>query len=362
MGTILPESSTFDPQIVSPNPGEDVRASDSAGIAYLIAGVDFNGGVIYVGSNPLARVRHLGGISMSLLVTVAGTDITVQLGTDGSGNVLSTANNVVTAFMANAMATALATASAQGTGASLAGINTVYLSLSQDVIGSVRPPFQHITNRTRYLYNKITGILAGTLSVKALTADGTGDLVVAPTPGNVTASNDMIASQDITAINGSIGAFNGDVFALAGNVQAITADVIAGNELNGDHLQVARDVGGTTLPNLTVPLGQGNVGNILYGWAHVDGSAAAPAYTNRGSLNVSTIAHTADGRYTITFKTSVTRYSAMVSAAFQFGSNGYHALTEDPAVSLNPLTLNVQVFDTAANDKDGVFTLWVVAE
>lgn len=356
MGTILPESSTFDPQIVSPNPGEPVRASDSAGIAYVIAGIDFNGGVIYVGINPSARVRHLGGLSQTLAVTVVGTDITVQLGTDAMGNVTSLANQVVTAFMGNAAAVALATASAQGTGNSLAGINATFLALSQDVIGSIRPPLQHITNRTRYLH----GIDQGLISVKNIYADGVGGGAngsVGADIGStaaVRAGTQMVAQTNISSINGLIQTLhpvNGDIHAAhdlnSDNDLNVGNNAYVNNLTQTNYAQIQRARGGTTLPNLTIPIGELNQGNMISGSARV-APAVTPTVTFLGGLNVNTITHPSVGLYRFTFFNNLSSW-INIHLSRQTGSPAPFKLDYN-IISLSPVIIDV---DTNGVDSIG---------
>lgn len=331
MGTILTEVSNFDPQIICPNPGEPVRASDTIGTLYLIAGIGVNGGVLYAALSPLARVQHLGGIGMSLSVTVVGNDITVQLATDGMGNVTSTANQVVTAFNANAMATALATATAQGTGTGIAGVNPNFVSIGQDAVGSIRPGFQHFTNRTRYLFNQVNGILFGTLSLKSLNVDGVGGVTIVSSAGDIQASHDITAINSLFAgnrlqVQNNIISLAGNIAALMGNIQAVIGDVLAGNdvsaghdviaanELNGDHLQVNRSVSGTTLPNTTVPLGQGNIGNLILGSAIVIGDNGAGTFTFQSGMNVASISRINHGNCQIVFNINATYVFPQVTA------------------------------------------------
>lgn len=182
MGTILTPTDSFD-AVVSPNPFEPVRASGALGVSYMIAGLDANGGVIYTANATGVRIRHLGGISMTLAVTVSGNDITVQLGTSAGGAITSTANNVVAAVNA---ATILVTATAQGTGLGLAGVFTNFMPLTDDPFGSVRPPFQSLTNQSTWLRN---GVVLGTRTVAKLHADGAGANASAAANGEVLANN-----------------------------------------------------------------------------------------------------------------------------------------------------------------------------
>lgn len=195
MGTILIPTDTFD-AVVSPNPFEPVRASGAVGVFYVIAGLDANGGVVYTPNAAGVRVRHLGGMGMTLGVTVSGNDITVQLATTVAGAITSNANAVVAAV--NVAASALVTASAQGTGLGLAGVNVNFMPLTDDPFGSVRPPFQSLTNQATWLRN---GVVLGTRTVRKLHADGTGAVASLGANGEVLANN---AIQ--VALNASQGA------------------------------------------------------------------------------------------------------------------------------------------------------------
>src|SRR5687767_4956126 len=74
--------------------------------ATLISRVNAHGWIVYraiaggTGGNAI-RVRHLGGVSQALAVSVSGNDITVQLGTNGSSVVTSTTNDVIAAVNAH---------------------------------------------------------------------------------------------------------------------------------------------------------------------------------------------------------------------------------------------------------------------
>lgn len=155
MGTILTESSTFDAQITVPNPGEPVRAGGGVGNSVDIPGFngDPNGRITYTSVVAFVRVEQLGGISMTLGVTISGNDVIVQLGTDAGGNITSTASAVVT--QVNAVASAFCSAITQGTGAGTPGISG-FVELSYGSVGSVRPMEQSLTNRTRYLFDNLS--------------------------------------------------------------------------------------------------------------------------------------------------------------------------------------------------------------
>jgi hypothetical protein len=196
MGTRLNENASYD-SVLSPNPLEPVRAGAGETIgsaAYTIQGINVNGDLNYTPQVVGVRIKHLGGISMALSVTVAGSDITVQLATDGSGNVTSTANAVKIAYDAVAAAVALAVVQVGGTGAGLAGVFSSFMPLTDDAFGSVRPSIQTMMNNDSFMYSKVYGILNGTVdpafpaapnqrSLKALYVDGTGDNIVTATSG-----------------------------------------------------------------------------------------------------------------------------------------------------------------------------------
>lgn len=150
MGTTLQESRTWT-QVTSPNPGEPVRAGGGIGTPITIPGTGANGGVTYTPLVASVRVRHLGGVSQTLAVSVAGNDITVQLGTDGAGNVTSTADDVAVEVGGDAGAAALVSVDVTGDGTGLAGISTVWTTLGGGVLGSIRTGLQNLADRTRYL-------------------------------------------------------------------------------------------------------------------------------------------------------------------------------------------------------------------
>lgn len=191
-------------QPLSPNPLEPVRAGAGEVIgsaAYTIQGLNINGDLNYTPQVAGVRIRHLGGMSMALAVTVAGSDITVQLATDGSGNVTSTATAVKTAYDAVAAAVALAVVQVGGTGAGLAGVFSSYMPLTDDAFGSIRPSIQTMMNNDSFMYAKVYGILNGTVdpafpafpggnqrTLRTLYVDGVGDQIVnlaTPTPPRV---------------------------------------------------------------------------------------------------------------------------------------------------------------------------------
>ena len=359
MSTILTEVSTFTPTVITPNPGEPIKASDTIGTSYLIAGVDFNGGVIYVGKNPNVRVRHLGGISMALAVTVLGDDITVQLATDGTGNVLSTANQVVIAFNLVVAATDRATATAQGTGASIAGIMTSFMKIGDDTFGSIRPALQSLANRTRYLFNKVIGMLFGTLTFKSLKVDGTGDLAAVSSPGDISSSRDMNSGRDIsstrdifsgrdTVAQRHIISNTGNISALSGNIQSVTGELI------GQSLQLNDVGGGTTLPTPTIPLGVGYIGNIVRGAASID-AAGSLVY----GININDVTKTAKGKYTVKLNNNCQHPIVCCSVGQIVLSQ---AFAQYEIVTTTPLTISISIIDTAVGFSDRNFSIIVVGE
>ena len=182
MGTTLTPVSSFD-AVVCPNPGEPIRAGGGIGTKITVAGVTTDGELNYTGLVSGARVKHLGGASKTLAVTVAGNDVTVQLGTDAGSNVTSTATDVVNKILTVPAALALLSVTAGGTGL---GTPTVvdWVKLGAGPVGSIRISLQALLNRTKYIYDKI---IFGLLSFKSLTIDTTGETVVTPTPGQGTA-------------------------------------------------------------------------------------------------------------------------------------------------------------------------------
>lgn len=94
-----------------------------------IAGSGANGSVVYrslLDANTAIEVQHQNlGISQTLTVLVSGNRITVNLGTDGSGVITSTAANVAAAVTASVAASALLTATPTGDGTGLAGVSEV---------------------------------------------------------------------------------------------------------------------------------------------------------------------------------------------------------------------------------------------
>lgn len=351
MSTILTEVSTFTPTVITPNPGEPIKASDTIGTSYLIAGVDFNGGVIYVGKNPNVRVRHLGGMSMALAVTVLGDDITVQLATDGTGNVLSTANQVVIAFNLVVAATDRATATAQGTGASIAGIMTNFMKIGDDTFGSIRPALQSLANRTRYLFKKVIDMLFGTITFKSIRVDGTGDLAAVTSAGDIVASRDIsslrdtaaardvVAVRDVVSGTGDISCLAGNIAALIGNVSAAN-DLLAGNRVQADFAELTTNIGSAILPNSTNALGKFYKDMMPVAFARIasDGSLIY-------GVNINTITHPATGKYRVVLNVSLIYFTnILITAKANMASI---SATNYDIVSTSPATIDIAVVEVA---------------
>ncbi len=134
-----------------------------------IPGADANGGVVYtavIAGPSTVQVRHVvAGLNTVLNVVVAVNQITVNLGTNGSGQAISTALQVAAAVLAHAPAAALVFAVATGTGlgkAAAAGYTALtggLLATGTNVVLS-------------YAYDRVEGITALRVAV----------LGAAPTP------------------------------------------------------------------------------------------------------------------------------------------------------------------------------------
>lgn len=147
----LPEIKSFD-VVPCPQPSEGVKATGEDGASYIINGATATGDVRYFKITDGVRIRHLGGTSTALAVSVAGLDVTVQLATNALSVVTSTANDVVNLINATPAVLLLLNAlvgNAPGTG--IAGIWTPYMDLSGDIKGSIRPGLQALTNRDRFI-------------------------------------------------------------------------------------------------------------------------------------------------------------------------------------------------------------------
>lgn len=93
----------------------------------LIRGSDSNGGVIYANRGAVedkVEVEHVAaGLSTSLAVTTLGNRVSVALGTNGSGEVISSAASVVSAVNADVDASVLLFASVDFAGTGVAGVS-----------------------------------------------------------------------------------------------------------------------------------------------------------------------------------------------------------------------------------------------
>lgn len=84
-----------------------------------LTGLHDSAGTVRYANKPgeVARIQHVqAGLGTSLSISVVGSDITVNLATDGIGNVATTANALVAAVVADVSASALVTVSAPGAG------------------------------------------------------------------------------------------------------------------------------------------------------------------------------------------------------------------------------------------------------
>lgn len=321
MGTILTESDVFGGPVVHPNPQEIVSAAISMG-AYRIKGTATpDGDLIFSGAtNSNVRVRTLGGVSMALGIVVVGNDISIQLATDGLGNPTSLANAVVALYAGTPAAVALASLVAGGAGTGICGIQPVYMRIGDDDTGSIRPMMQNIINRTRYLYNRVIGILFGTKTLKSLYVDGVGDNAIAYTAGSIFASNNLITDNNVTAKNnvvallGNVNSASGNVNAFL-NVNALTGDVIAANEVKGDHLQVDKTLSMVALPTTTYPLGYAARGSVVAGAIFLKGFAA-PGYDLVSAINVASVSHPTTRKYTVVFNFTATYAYASISPTY----------------------------------------------
>lgn len=174
MGTKLTPSAilTF-ADVVTPNPGEIVRATGGLGVAYRIAGPTSTGDVYYTGNVSGISVVHLGGINKTLLATLIGSLVQIQLGTNGAGTPTSTPIDIKNELLAKGISVLTPTYFG-GTG--IAGIWETPLKLDGDILGSIRPALQQLLDRTEYLFQ---GIIGGKRSLLGLFVDGTGDATVA---------------------------------------------------------------------------------------------------------------------------------------------------------------------------------------
>lgn len=293
MPTILAEANTFD-NVKSPNPGEPGRAGGGVGIAETIEGDngDVNGGVTYTALLSGVRVRHLGGISQTLGCTHVGNDITVQLGTDAMGVVTSDANDVKAEVDADAGA--LVSTTVTGTGAGLAGINTFWVQLANGILGSIRTGLQNLTNRTKFLYTKVYGLLLGTLTVKSLRADGTGDNAAVPVAGQIRASNGFWAS------GGNVDVDTGNINVSAGNVDV--SDEVACSWLD---LSLSRVSITEPSPDSFIE-GQQFADTIVFARCNIKSDG-----TYLGGANIYSVTRTAAGVYEVVTLTCPAAYSGL---------------------------------------------------
>lgn len=338
MGTILTESDVFGGPVVHPNPQEIVSAAISMG-AYRIRGTATpDGDLIFSNAtNSNVRVRTLGGISMALSIIVVGNDISIQLATDGLGNPTSLANAVVALYGATPAAVALASLVSGGAGTGICGIQSVYMRIGDDDIGSIRPMMQNIINRTRYLYNRVIGILFGTKTLKSLYVDGIGDNAIAYTAGSIYASNNLT-----------------------------TQDVIAANEVYADHLQLDKPLSRVALPTTTYPLGYAARGSVVAGAIYLKG-IAAPGYDLVSAINVASVSHPTTRKYTVVFNFTATYAYASISPTY----SGIIIDVDDRSIvmvkrlSLAPVTYEVYIqFGTGLGENTDYhgFELLVFAE
>jgi hypothetical protein len=171
MGTKLTPSATLTfGNVVSPNPGEIVRATGGLGVAYRIAGPTSLGDVYYTGNVSGISVVHLGGINKTLLATLIGSLVQIQLGTNGAGTPTSTPIDIKNELLAKGI-TQLTPTYFGGTG--IAGIWETPLKLDGDIFGSIRPALQGLLDSVQYLFN---GVVLGGRSLKKFLVDTTGDV------------------------------------------------------------------------------------------------------------------------------------------------------------------------------------------
>lgn len=189
--TSVPYPSAFPMGVVSPNPGEVVRAGGGVGTIFVIYGNTVNGDVQIVAKVANVRIQFLGGISQTLAIAgVNGTDLSVQLGTNGAGTVISTAASVVALINGDMAAFGLVTASFGGDGSDIASVLANYMAISAGPIGSVRPPLEVLTSRTALL--KL--IWKSWHTFRGMVLDGVGDILsdvpagelhIRKVPGNI---------------------------------------------------------------------------------------------------------------------------------------------------------------------------------
>lgn len=184
-----------------PNPGEFVRADGGLGVPITIEGQNINGGVTYTGLVAGARIRHLGGVAQVLATTVAGADVTVQLGTDAFAIPTSTAAQVQASVAA--AAAGIVSAAATGTGLGGAGGNPQWIALTEGPAGSVRPAFQALTDDVAFIADHAAGWEAYGACLYVLNSDKTkinlpphrGLQTRMTTPGTAQLSNGGVAND-----------------------------------------------------------------------------------------------------------------------------------------------------------------------
>lgn len=189
MGTKLTPVDEFTTDYVVPNPAEPVRAGGGIQTAIDAPSVNnsINGIITYTALQNNVTIRLIGGTNKTLGISVAGLEITIQLGTDLNGAVTTTANALVSAITANSLANALVTPVAKGNGTGFP-LPVDYLRISAGNVGSVRPPFQAEENRTFYLKNRLIetqAVLASHCyhwSVNMMSANGTDITMYAKKP------------------------------------------------------------------------------------------------------------------------------------------------------------------------------------
>jgi len=127
----------------------------------------------------------------------------------------------------------------------------------------------------------------------------------------------MVAQTNVTAVHGviqTLDVVNGDINAAhdlnAGNDLGVANNATITNQTESGWFQIDRQIGGTALPNTSVPLGQVNRGNVVIASGSFT-AATTPTVSLVGSVNINTVTHPAAGHYIITFHPSVTKYAAI---------------------------------------------------
>lgn len=243
MGTIItdPVSPGYPQQVRVPDPLEFVRAGGGVGTPVTIDGQDGNGGVVYTGKDPLARIRQRPGASLS--VTVAGKDVDVVYGP------ADTAGDIEAAVNADAGAFALLGSLGTGTGAGLAGDSGGWVPLAPGSRGSVRPAFKALVERTAYVKGKVQGLVSGILTLAGAVIDGTGDQSVPPDAGKVQVGSGGTVRVVLDGITGFVEAaaayLSGDL--IVDNTGSNRAELNSfGLRLRGANAQPAYNAAGQT--------------------------------------------------------------------------------------------------------------------